>query len=105
MALTVTKVHDPDRFEIAEPDTAVGVTLFVDQGLHRIFFHTEIAEGFEGRGLAGTLVEGALAATRAEGLRIVAVCPYVRRYLQSHHDHDDIIDPVTQEALDALPQD
>jgi predicted GNAT family acetyltransferase len=103
MAPTVSRQRDPDRFEIALGEGTAGLTLFVDQSPQRIFFHTEIAEECEGRGLAAVLIEQALAATRAEGMRIVAVCPYVQRYLRSHHDHDDLIDPVTPAALDAIP--
>jgi hypothetical protein len=32
----------------------------------------------------------------------VQVCPYVAKYVTSHHDFDDILDPVTPAALDAV---
>ena len=46
----------------------------------------------------------ALDATREEGLRIVAVCPYVSAYVKRHHDWDDVLDRVDREALDAVRQ-
>jgi len=44
--------------------------------------HTEVPDELRGRHLGGALVEAALDAGRSEGLRIVAVCPYVRAYLR-----------------------
>ena len=46
--------------------------------------HTEVPEELRGRHLGEQLVQAALAAGRTEGLRIVAVCPFVRAYLRKH---------------------
>ena len=43
--------------------------------------HTEVPERFRGRGIGTALVEAALARVRADGVRIVAVCPFVEAYL------------------------
>lgn len=48
------------------------------------FLHTEVPESFRGRGFGETLVKGALDAVRAEGLGVVAICPFVRAYLRKH---------------------
>ena len=87
-----------DRFTIAVDDQKVGLLAFVDHDGQRIFLHTEEDDAFEGRGLAGNLVSEALTATRAAGLRIVAVCPMVAGYLDKHHDFDDILDPLTTDT-------
>lgn len=83
------------QFEIHVGHERAGLTRYTEDGGQRIFIHTEVDDGFSGRGLAGELVRAALDATRADGLRIVAVCPYVARFLQKNHDWDDIVDPVT----------
>ncbi len=101
---TVSRETDPDRFEVSVDGQVAGFTQFVDVGGQRIFFHTEIGEEFGGRGLAAVVVEQALTATRGDGLRIVPVCPYVKKYVQKHHDFDDIVDKVTPEALQAIPR-
>jgi predicted GNAT family acetyltransferase len=49
-----------------------------------VFLHTEVPESHRGRGVAARLVKAGLASARAEGLRIVAVCQYVRAYLRRH---------------------
>ncbi|MPV36436.1 GNAT family N-acetyltransferase [Georgenia subflava] len=87
------------RYEIAADGKVVGVALYLDDGGRRIFFHTEVADAYEGQGLAGKLVRQALEETRTQGLRVVPVCPYVKGYVERHHEYDDIVDPVTDEAV------
>lgn len=78
-------------FRILADGAEAGRTLFLDRPAaegagtaERVFFHTEVDEGFTGRGLATVLVREAVDATRAEGLVVVPVCPLVRRYLLEH---------------------
>ncbi|WPF66709.1 MULTISPECIES: GNAT family N-acetyltransferase [unclassified Corynebacterium] len=61
-------------------DRWAGATYFLDRGEERIFFHTTVGEEYAGRGLAGILVENALADTRAHGLTVIPVCPFVRSW-------------------------
>jgi uncharacterized protein len=70
-----------------------------DRGNQRVFYHTEVDERFGGRGLATILVNEALEATRADGKRVVAVCPMVAAFLKKHTEFRDITDPVTPEIL------
>lgn len=102
----VSVTHDPGRghFEINVDGTGAGLTQYLDRGEQRIFFHTEIGEQFGGRGLGSTLLARALTDTRDAGLRVVPVCEFVAGYLGKHHEFDDITDPVTQEARQAVAQ-
>ncbi|QNG21027.1 N-acetyltransferase [Rhodococcus triatomae] len=90
------------RYEIHSDDHLAGFTQYVDSGDQRIFFHTEVGEEFSGQGLAGILVQEALANTITAGKRIVPVCPYVKKYLEKHDAYADHVDPVTREALDVV---
>lgn len=90
---------DRNRFEVLVGDDVAGFTEYIDDGGQRIFFHTEIGEQFGGRGLAGILVKAALTETRADGQRIVPICPFVAGYLKKHDDFTDITDAVTPAAL------
>lgn len=100
--VSVTNAVQQHRYEINLDGTRAGFTQYLDRGNQRIFFHTEIDEAFAGRGLASSLISEALADTRQAGLRAVAVCPFVAKYLTKHHDFDDITDPVTPDALAAV---
>ena len=46
--------------------------------------HTEVPASLRGRHLGDALVEAALDAAHAEGLQIVAVCPFVKEYMRKH---------------------
>lgn len=98
---TITREHHPDRFEIAVDDRTAGFTQFVDADGRRIFFHTVIEDEFGGQGLAGALVQEALERTRAEGLRIVPVCPYVAKFLTKTDEFADVVDEPTAESREA----
>jgi predicted GNAT family acetyltransferase len=100
--IQVTKNADRRQFEIAVDGKHAGLVQYVEDGNQRIFIHTETDEAFAGQGLAGTLVREALDATRAEGMRIAATCPYVARFLSKNHDWDDIVDKVTDHTWDVI---
>lgn len=80
--------REAERFRIDVDGAAVGHTEYVDRSGERIFHHTEINEEFGGRGLAGKLVESALRQTAEAKKTVVAVCPYVRKWLQKNDPAD-----------------
>ncbi|KRE38843.1 GNAT family acetyltransferase [Janibacter sp. Soil728] len=102
MSNSVSRQSNPDRFEVTSDDKVAGFAQFVDHDGRRVFFHTEIGEEFGGQGLAGIVVEEAVTATREEGLTLVAVCPYVKKWLTKHPEHADITSPVTPADLAAI---
>ena len=87
------------KYTIAVDGQTVGFAAVADRGDQRVFYHTEIEEQFGGRGLANILVEEALDATRADGKRVVAVCPMVAAFIKKHPEFSDIADPATPEIL------
>ena len=46
--------------------------------------HTEVAPALEGKGVAGALVNAALAHATSAGLTVNPVCSYVRAYMRRH---------------------
>ncbi len=56
-----------------------------------VITHTLVPEAIGGRGIAGALVEAALAHARAGGLKVVPRCPYAARYLSRHPEHADLL--------------
>lgn len=85
-------VESEGRYELILDGVTRGFTQYRDHGERRVFLHTEIENGFEGRGLASELVRFALDDVRRQGKRIVSRCPMVSAYLAKHHDWDDIVD-------------
>ncbi len=52
--------------------------------------HTEVPAGFRGRGIGRALVQRLVGDARAEGAKIVAVCPYVRSERDKHPEWADV---------------
>jgi predicted GNAT family acetyltransferase len=101
--VTVRDNPGKSRFDVLVGDAHAGFSVYKDFGeTQRIFYHTVVFDQFEGRGLAGALTRAALGASIEAGHRIVAVCPYVQKWLSTHHDFDDATDPVSHEHLHAL---
>ncbi|AZZ81202.1 N-acetyltransferase [Gordonia alkanivorans] len=106
-----TSVRDngaAQRYEITvagTTDAVAGVAEYRDRGddsaasTERVFFQTEVAEEFGGRGLATILVREALDDARSRGLIIIGVCPLVAAFLEKHPEYADATRPVTPDVL------
>jgi len=51
---------------------------------HISLIHTEVPEGSRGRGLGSQLIRAALDYAHFNQLKIVPICPAVKRYLEKH---------------------
>lgn len=81
------------RFELEADGTLAAFTRY-DVAADTIeFHHTETLPGFEGRGLASTLVRNALDDVRARGLLVRPYCQYVRGFIRRHPEYRDLVPP------------
>jgi predicted GNAT family acetyltransferase len=87
------------KYTIAVDGQDVGLAAVADRDDKRVFYHTEVDKQFGGRGLATILVGEALQATRADGKRVVPVCPMVADFIKKHPEFSDITDTVTPEMI------
>ena len=72
-----------NRFELSiNGETAFLVYERTGQTLTLI--HTEVPTALRGHHLGEALVEAALKTARSEGLRVVAMCPFVKAYMRKH---------------------
>lgn len=105
-AVEVRENPERHRFDILVGGRQAGFSMYTAPAENpddqRIFYHTVIDDAFGGRGLAGALTRGALAATVEQGKRIVPVCPYVARWLRGHDDFADSVDRVRSVHLEAV---
>jgi predicted GNAT family acetyltransferase len=89
----VTVADNPSalRYEIRVGDDLAGFAAYTR--LHGVvtFTHTEIDPAFEGQGLGSTLARAALDDVRAEGLRVVPRCPFIRAYIERHPEYADLV--------------
>lgn len=87
------------KYTVAVDGQTVGLTAFADRNGQRIFYHTEVDPQYGGRGLATIVIGEALKATRADGKRIVPVCPTAADYVKKHPEFADVTDKPTPDIL------
>lgn len=73
------------RFEVTVDGHTAELVYEVDDG-RIVLIHTEVPEELGGHGLGGELVKAALARAAHEGLTVIPLCPYARKWLQDHPD-------------------
>jgi len=81
-----------DRFEL---DLKGGRTAYVEyeeagEGVLALT-HTEVPAEFEGKGVGGALIRGALEIVRGENLKIVPACRFVSVYLRRHPEYQELV--------------
>ena len=75
--------RDQHQFEL-EQDGQVAILAYDRDDEQVALIHTEVPPALRGKGVGEALVRGALEQIRADGLRVVAVCPFVRAYMKRH---------------------
>jgi predicted GNAT family acetyltransferase len=55
------------------------------------FTHTEVPPALEGHGVGSKLIRGALESARAQGLKVVARCPFVGAFMGKHPEFNDLL--------------
>jgi uncharacterized protein len=82
--------RDRHRFEL-EVDGHVATEHYRLEGNVITFEHTEVPQELGGKGVGSRLVQGALDQVRAEGLKVVAECPFVKGWIGKHPEYRDLL--------------
>ena len=53
--------------------------------------HTEVPKELGGKGIGSVLVRGLLEIVRAQGLKVVPLCPFVAGYIAKHPEYADLL--------------
>jgi predicted GNAT family acetyltransferase len=72
-----------NRFEL-QVDGHVAELVYRPEGNSLILVHTEVPEEVGGRGIGGRLVLAAVRRASRDGLTLVPLCPFARRWLRKH---------------------
>jgi predicted GNAT family acetyltransferase len=55
------------------------------------FIHTEVPPELGGKGIGSRLIRGALDQARADGLKVIPQCPFVKAFIDKHPDYRDLL--------------
>ena len=55
------------------------------------FVHTEVPKELGGRGVGSALARQVLEAARADGLKVVAMCPFISAWMKKHPEFNDLL--------------
>jgi uncharacterized protein len=85
-------VDNPERrrFELAH-DGHVAFSAYRREPGQIVITHTEVPEAFRGKGLGSALAKGALDLVRTSGDKLVARCPFIASYIESHPEYQDLL--------------
>ena len=89
MANNVRDNTEHHRFEL-ETDGHVAFSEYSRAGNVLTLLHTEVPKALEGRGIGSSLIRGVLDTARSQGLKIKAVCPFARGYIERHPEYADL---------------
>jgi len=83
----VTDNRAASQFEITI-DGQTATLAYERQHGSLVLVHTEVPPPLRGHHLGDTLAQAGIDAAHAEGLRVVALCPFVKAYLRKHARRD-----------------
>jgi predicted GNAT family acetyltransferase len=88
--LTVIDVPAAHRYEARAGDRLAGVAAYLRGDSVIAFVHTEVQEGYEGRGVGSALARAALDDARARRLGVLAICPFIDGWISKHPEYEDL---------------
>ncbi len=77
------------RFEL-DADGHVAFSDYTRDGATLTVLHTEVPKELNGKGIGSALVRGLLDIARAQGLKVVPLCPFVAGYIAKHPEYADL---------------
>ena len=80
------------RYELAV-DGHIAATYYAIDGGVITFIHTEVPPELGGKGIGSRLIQGALDQVRADGLKVIAQCPFIRGFIDKHAEFHDLVQP------------
>src|SRR6266576_3570615 len=78
------------RYELAI-DGHVAATYYQIAAGVITFTHTEVPPELGGKGIGSKLIKGALDQVLADGLKVVAQCPFVKAWIDKHPEYADLL--------------
>jgi predicted GNAT family acetyltransferase len=93
--MTISNNTEASRLEMMLEDGSIAFLDYVMADDHIVYTHTDVPETHEGKGIGSQLAHEAMEYALAAGLRVVAECPVVARFISKHPEYQAITDDVT----------
>jgi predicted GNAT family acetyltransferase len=92
--ITVADVPERERFEARTADGALaGVLTYQLTGRIIAYTHTTVEPEQEHHGVGQALARAAMEDARGKSRTVVPICPFLKGWLDEHHDYDAILAP------------
>ena len=78
------------RFE-AKVEGRLAIAEYMRYDSTIVFTHTEVPKEVQRRGVATALARGALEQARAQNLRVVARCQFIKRFIERHPEYQALL--------------
>jgi uncharacterized protein len=99
MANELRDNRDEQRYELwSNGELAAHLVYRARPGLIALI-HTETESGFEGRGIGGEIVRGALDKARADGVAVLPFCPFANEWIRRHPEYADLVPEADRERF------
>jgi uncharacterized protein len=87
----VTDNSAAGRYEAHMDGELAGYVIYREEPGGIVLVHTEVLDEFEGQGVGGRLVAGALDDIRARGLSVTPLCRFAASYIDRHPEYADLL--------------
>jgi predicted GNAT family acetyltransferase len=87
---TVTNNPAHHRYELAVDGHIAATYYSIADGVIT-FIHTEVPPELGGKGIGSKLIKGALDKVRADGLKVIAQCPFVKAFIEKNPAYQDLL--------------
>ena len=84
------------RLEMVLEDGSIAFLDYEMAAGHIIYTHTDVPAVHQGKGIGSLLAKGAMEYAMANGLRVVAECPTVAKFVSKHPEYQTITDEVIE---------
>lgn len=93
MAVEIIDDRDTGQYEARVDGSGkpAGIAQYLRTARVIAFVHTEVDLAYEGQGIGGALVRQSLDEARADGLKVLAACPFYAGWIARHPDYQDLL--------------
>jgi predicted GNAT family acetyltransferase len=82
--------NEKHRYELAV-EGHIAATYYTIADRVITFVHTEVPPELGGKGIGSKLIRGALDSVRADRLKVIAECPFVKAFIDKNPDYQDLL--------------